>query len=345
MKNIDIEKIELLHDFIVESARIVTVSHTHPDGDALGSSLAMNGWLSSLGKDVVSLFPDSVSDNIGFVPEGERILIHSENPEAVADAVAAADLIVCLDFNSFSRTEAMAGILAGAECRKVLVDHHIGPDCDSFDVCISETEVSSASELLYHVLMLMPEVGGDASRLPASSARALMIGMTTDTNNFSNSTYPSTLQMASELLAAGVDREEILSHILQEYRENRLRLLGHLLKDVMTITEDNVAYMVLDAGMLEKYDVREGDTEGLVNMPLTIGRVRMSIMLKQDNGHFRVSIRSKKGTSANRCAKLYFNGGGHEQAAGGKLFFPGDIADSRDAAAYIETKTSEFFKG
>jgi phosphoesterase RecJ-like protein len=128
--------------------------------------------------------------------------------------------------------------------------------------------------------------------------------------------------MASTLLAAGVDRDYILDKLFNQYGENRLRLMGHTMKDLLTITEDGAAYMILDKKTLDEYHIKDGDTEGFVNMPLSIAGVRMSLLLKEDTERIRVSIRSKKGTSANRCARLYFNGGGHENAAGGRLEIP-----------------------
>jgi phosphoesterase RecJ-like protein len=151
-----------------------------------------------------------------------------------------------------------------------------------------------------------------------------MTGMTTDTNNFANSVYPSTLIMASTLLAVGVDRDYILSRLYNQYSESRLRLMGHMMKDLLRITEDGAAYIILDLKTQREYDIKEGDTEGFVNMPLSVADVRMSLLLKEDVDRIRVSIRSKKGTSANRCARLHFNGGGHENAAGGRLSIPID---------------------
>ena len=166
-----------------------------------------------------------------------------------------------------------------------------------------------------------------------------MTGMTTDTNNFANSVYPSTLGMASSLLAAGVDRDNILSELYNRHSENRLRLMGHMMKDLMKITDDGVAYIVLDTETMRNYKVQDGDTEGFVNMPLSIGKVRMSLLLKEEEDRIRVSIRSKKGTSANRCARMFFNGGGHENAAGGRLNKPGDVATIAEVPEYIEKYT------
>lgn len=190
--------------------------------------------------------------------------------------------------------------------------------------------------------MAMPQTGGDAARLPKLSATALLTGMTTDTNNFANSTYPSTLRMASALLEAGTDRDAILYNLYNRHSENRLRLMGHVMKDLLTITPDGVAYIVLDRKTQMEYHVEDGDTEGFVNMPLSIASVKMSLLLKEDGERVRVSVRSKRGISANICARMHFNGGGHENAAGGRLHIPGDIADVTQAAAYVERHTHIF---
>ena len=151
--------------------------------------------------------------------------------------------------------------------------------------------------------------------------------------------------MASGLLAAGVDRDGILQKLFNEYRENRLRIMGWLLYENMRITDAGVAYMIITSDTAERFGIREGETEGFVNMPLAIGRVKMSILLKIDgNGYFRVSVRSKKGYSSNLCATRYFHGGGHENASGGRLFFPQDIPSPDEAAGYVERVTGELFK-
>ena len=134
----------------------------------------------------------------------------------------------------------------------------------------------------------------------------------------------------------------IISRLYNQYKENRLRIMGLAMKDLMKITPDGVAYIVLDAKTLKEYEIEEGDTEGFVNMPLAIAKVRMSILVKEDDGRLRVSIRSKKGTSANRCSKLHFNGGGHENAAGGRLNVPEDVKSISEVGEYIEKHTHIF---
>lgn len=347
MQDINSQNIKKLDGLLADASETVIVSHMKPDGDATGSSLAMYSFLRTEGKAAKIVLPDRYPSNLDFLTDGDSrndIIIHEENPQEAEKAIAAADLIICLDFNAFHRTDKLEDALASSKAPKVLIDHHLNPDRSCFDVSFSETEVSSASELLFHVLMAMPQTDSDPRRLPATAVNALMTGMTTDTNNFANSVYPSTLRMASGLLEAGADRDMILSNLYNMFGESRLRLLGHMLKDLMTITGDGVAYIVLDKETQERYGVTEGDTEGFVNMPLSIRDVRMSMLLKEDRDRIRVSIRSKKGVSANRCAREHFNGGGHENAAGGRLLVPQDIEGIAMAAQYIEKHTHTFFE-
>lgn len=346
MTELNITDIRRFESLIQKASDCVIVTHMKPDGDAMGSSIAMYHFLKSAGKENVKIvLPDPYPGHLGFLVSEDTakdILTHLESPAEAAAAIKAGDLIICLDFNAFHRTDGLEDPLKESRASKILVDHHLSPDSEQFDVVFSETEISSASELLYQVLMRTASICGKADRLPEESATALMTGMTTDTNNFANSTYPSTLNMASDLLSAGVDRDRIINELYNKQRENRVRLMGHVLKDLLTITEDGVAYIVLDSDTQKKYDIREGETEGFVNIPLSISNVRMSFLLKEDGEKVRVSIRSRKGTSANRCARLYFNGGGHENAAGGKLFIPKDINDISEAGDYIARHTHTF---
>ena len=344
---IDATKINLLADLMDSASKVAIVTHMKPDGDAMGSSLAMLRFMRAFSNaDSRIVLNDRYPANLSFMvahDEVQNILIFSEDSNSAISWIIGADLIICLDFNAFHRTENLERALVEATGKKVLIDHHLHPDLQHFDIAFTTPEISSASELLFHILKAMPQCNGSAAALPLMAAEALMTGMTTDTNNFNNSVYPSTFNMASELIAMGVDRDQILFHLFNQFGENRLRLLGEMLKDLLTITSDGVAYMVLDRSRLEKYHVDEGDTEGFVNMPLSIKDVRMSLLLKEDGDRVRVSIRSKKGTSANRCAREHFNGGGHENAAGGRLYMPQDISNICEAGEYIERHTYIFF--
>lgn len=359
-----------LQALIDGASRVSVLGHTHPDGDALGCTGALTLFLrDSCGKDAVLVLPDPPPDNLRFIlPSSCPLLCGDTEPEAAAARLGESDLIFLLDCNGFSRTEALEPYLTASTARKVLIDHHLNPQRESFDLVFSTPDISSASELLYWVLKALDDLppmpkgnapegtsafssvtgGASPSAISAGASAVavgtcLLAGMTTDTNNFANSVYPSTFRMASELIAAGVDRDALLQRLYNSYRENRVRLFGHMQERELRILGD-AACMILTKELQQRFDVREGETEGLVNVPLTIADVRLSIFLKEDDGHFRVSIRSRKGTSAQQLALQYFHGGGHENAAGGKLFIGEDIPCAADAAAYVDNALKSFLR-
>ena len=307
------EKIDAFRKLLGNARKVALAGHIHPDGDAIGCVTALALYLErELGKEVVCMFPDALPQSLEF----------AKNPSLryLWGNTEASDLIVLMDSNAFSRTGLLEQTLARAAVPKVLIDHHLNPDTDSFNLVFSTPDISSASELTFWILKALGwdlndrEIGG-----------ALLAGMTTDTNNFANSVFPSTFTMASELIAAGVDRDAILRDIYFSYRENRVRLMGYMQHEGLKILPEGASYMILTKEIQKRFDFREGESEGLVNIPLSIKDVRLSLLLKEDDDHYRVSLRSKKGTSAQRCAMTFFNGGGHENAAGGKLFPERDL--------------------
>ena len=336
LSSVDIRRLET---FFAEAERVCIVVHTHPDGDALGSGAALLAYLGGCrGLQASLLLPDPPGAYLAFLLPEKDVLTLPGDAAPARKRLDECDLLVCLDMNGFSRAGDLEADLHACKARKVLIDHHLNPDLPSFDLVFSQERISSASELLYQVLQAL---GGE---LPLPVLTPLMAGMTTDTNNFANSVYPSTLQMASELLAAGVDRDALLDRLYHRYRENRLRAMGAYLDELLHITPDGVAYAVLDRSFLERFSLQEGETEGFVNLPLGIDGVRLSVFLREADGHFRVSLRSKRGVQASRLAAEAFHGGGHECAAGGKLYFPEDISAPDRAADYIETRTARFMR-
>ncbi|MBQ9462567.1 MAG: DHH family phosphoesterase [Bacteroidales bacterium] len=336
------KKTALLSSWIDEAAIITTVSHGRPDGDAAGSSAAMAGYLSACrGKDAEVLLPGPLPESAAFILDGTT---NTTDRGDAALRLQRTDLLICLDFNTISRTEELEDLIRAYPGRKVLIDHHEDPEPDSFDLCFSDTRVSSTCELLYRILLAMPDINGDAGRIPAPSARALMAGMTTDTNNFANSVFPGTLRMASELLAAGVDRDDIIDKLYHSERPNRLAAMGDMLSERMKLLPCGAAVTVLPQAFYDRHGLQDGETEGFVNMPLAIKGIRLSVLAREDGPLFRVSIRSRRGTSARLLAKADFHGGGHEQASGGKILIPDDIPSPDSAEKYICDITARFLQ-
>lgn len=332
------ENIQTLEQWIARAASPVVLGHTHPDGDALGATAALALYLRGLGKDAAVVFPDSPADNLRFIlPAHVPCLFQDTDPDAAVQRIRQADLIFLVDANAFSRIEGLQDAASASSAPKVLMDHHLNPDLDSFGLAFTTPNISSASEVVYWILKELLE------EAPSSSMwDSLMIGMTTDTNNFANSVFPSTFRMASELIEAGVDRDALLQQIYWSYRENRVRLMGYMQSEELHVLPNGTAYMILTKDIQERFDMLDGESEGLVNVPLAIKKVKLSVLLKEDDGHFRVSARSKKGTSAQQLARQYFHGGGHENAAGGKLFIGQDIASAQAAPAYVEQVLKAF---
>ena len=362
------ENIQTLQQWMAQATRPVVLGHTHPDGDALGATAALALYLRSLGKDAACVFPDSPADNLRFIlPQSVPCFFQDKEADAAVRRIREADLVFLVDANAFNRIEGLQDVAAASKAPKVLMDHHLNPDTASFGLVFSTPDISSASEVVFWVLKSLgegivsptvasrplpssmgpsllsgrgwPEVVGTT---PSPIWNSLMVGMTTDTNNFANSVFPSTFRMASELIEAGVDRDALLQQIYWCYRENRVRLMGYMQSSELHVLPGGTAYMILTRDIQRRFDMLDGESEGLVNVPLAIKKVKLSLLLKEDDGHFRVSVRSKKGTSAQQLARQYFHGGGHENAAGGKLFIGQDIPSAQDAPAYVEQVLKEF---
>ena len=327
----------LLESLLSESREIVLVGHFNPDGDAVGSVTAAYHYLKARGKQPRIILPSPYPESMAFLePEDprERIVICERDPELARRLVSGADLLVCLDLNRLSRTEYLEQDILQSKARKVLIDHHIAAETDRFDLAVSTIDVSSTCELLFWTLMAMPDIAGDPDRIPLRCAESLYVGMMTDTNNFSNSVFPGTFEMASRLIARGVNKEALQEKVLSCYSVSRTRLMGHMVKDKMKVLpKHQAAYMLLSNKEKDRYHFLPGDSEGFVNLPLAIRDVRISALFTEniDGKYIRVSLRSKSEINVNRFAIRFFNGGGHRNAAGGRLYMP-----LEDVPAYFE---------
>ena len=344
MGTMDGLKLQALDLMFGKGSRIGLTVHIHPDGDALGSSVALMRYLRGFrGKEVLLFLPDDFPGNLGFIAGEERYIVASASPEEASARLASCDLLVCLDHNSPGRTGVLEAALRSSSAPKVLIDHHLDPEADFYDLVFSDTGVSSTCELLYDILSAMPDISA-AGKFPVELGTPLMAGMTTDTNNFANSVFPGTFRMASALLAAGVDRDGILFMLYNQYGENRFRAMGCFLGEKLKLLPGGIAYAVFYRRDEERFSLADGDTEGFVNMPLGIAGVRMSIFLKEDDGFFRVSVRSTGDCPSSEFARRFFHGGGHFHASGGRLHFPEDIASPSSAETYIETSAARFLQ-
>ena len=326
-----------LEAILREAQDIALVGHFNPDGDALGSVTAAYHYLKARGKRPRIILPSPYPENMSFLePEDpqDRMVICEKDMPAARALIAGADAVICLDLNRLARTEYLEEDILAAPGKKVLIDHHIPAELDRFDVALSTVEVSSTCELLFRILLDLPDIAGEPARLGLRCAESLYVGMMTDTNNFSNSVFPGTFEMAGRLMAVGVDKEGLQEKVLSCYSVSRTRLMGHMVKDKMKVLPKyKAAYMLLSNKEKERYHFQPGDSEGFVNLPLAISTVQVSAFFTEnaDGKYVRVSLRSKGNIDVNRFAIRFFNGGGHRNAAGGRLYMPLD-----DVPAYFE---------
>lgn len=299
--------------------RIVVVSHTNPDGDAVGSSLAWAEVLRSLGHEVLCVVPNKYPYFLDWMPGIDEVVIFKTDAEGRAcQAIEAADVIFCLDFNAISRLEILSEtIAANTTARRVLIDHHLQPD-EGFDIAFSHPESSSTCYLVYRLVEAL--YGREA--ITRRMAELLYVGMMTDTGNFAFSHLtPDLFRAVADLVEKGISIPEIHNNVYNAYTEGRARLFGYAINRKMELIEDGtVAYMSLKENEMRRFQFQQGDSEGFVNYALTIRKVKMSAMFLAHRKFIRISLRSRGDVDVNLFARRYFNGGGHKNAAGGKSY-------------------------
>ena len=317
---LDEQAILRLNDLLREAGRrIVIVSHTNPDGDAVGSSLAWAEILRGMGHRVLCVVPNKSPYFLDWMTGIEEVVVYKTDTEGrAARAVEEADLIFCLDFNAISRLENLSDVIeSNTTARRVLIDHHLAPD-PGFELMFSHPDASSTSFIVYKIIERLCGTGA----ITPAMAEAMYVGMMTDTGNFSFSFLTPDLYRAVAVLAeTGIDLPQIHNNVYNAFTEGRARLFGYAINRKMEIIQDGtVAYMSLLESEMRRFQFQQGDSEGFVNYALTIKKVKMSAMFVAHRKFIRISLRSRGDVDVNLFARKYFNGGGHRNAAGGKSF-------------------------
>jgi phosphoesterase RecJ-like protein len=300
---------------IQDSKNLVVVPHVNPDGDAIGSCIALSRVLKNMGKTINIIIPNEFPEFLQWMDGIDDVLDYEKSPEEVNIAFQQADTLFCLDFNDFERAEGLKEHLTSFKGKKVVIDHHPGPVVQC-DLLISSTTVCSTGELLFRII----ENIGLLGYLDREAADAVFTGMMTDTGNFSyNASDPETYRIIAKLLEKGIDRDLIHSNVYHTFSEDRWRLVGHSLKDKMVILpEYRTGYISLSQKELEMFKFQPGDTEGLVNYPLMVKGIVFCVLFMEQDNQVKLSFRSKGDFSTNDFARKHFNGGGHINASGGK---------------------------
>lgn len=310
-------KVKAVRDLLQESERIVITCHMAPDGDAVGSSLGLLHTLANIGKEVRIVTPDRIPETLRFLPGAKDIVPYSKYTEFAGKLLNDADLIFCLDFNALYRVDRMKDALEQSKAKKILVDHHESPQ-DFTDVAISHPDQSSTSMLLFRLLCRLELF----NMIDRKAATCIYTGMMTDTGNFSyNCSDPELYIVVAELLKKGADKERLYRALFNTYSENCLRLNAYAILNRMEVyPEDGAALIVLSRDELNRYHYAKGDTEGLVNRPLSIPGIHYSAFLREEADMVKVSMRSVGDFPVNILCKEYFGGGGHLNASGGEFY-------------------------
>jgi phosphoesterase RecJ-like protein len=310
-------KIEELLNLIKTSSAITLVTHVNPDGDAIGSITALNSFLRERDIKSTMIVPNHFPDFLKWIKGCENILVYFNQKDRCEKALKNSDLLLCCDFNKLSRLDALGDFIGTLEIKKALIDHHIGADEHDFDLLLSKVPISSTSEIIYHIIKQITGRKHVSKRI----AESLYTGIMTDTGAFTHSCTSGLFRVVANLMDCGINREKIHSAVYNSFSVNRMRLMGYCIEKMKVLPEYRTAYISLTREELERFEFEPGDTEGFVNIPLSIKNIVLSVFFTESRDNYiKLSLRSAGEFSVDDMARKYFKGGGHKNASGGKSF-------------------------
>jgi len=366
---LDANKIAASRALIEQAQKIVIHTHMAPDGDAMGSALALYHFVKgesqepsavssqhSVQRSVCVIVPNAFPAFFNWMPGADEILIYEKQSAQCNALIAEADLFLCTDFNDPKRIGPIGEKMLQNPAPKILIDHHIMDSRQPDQTCISQEPRPKSQEPIWEVVFSFPEtcssceivydflkaVSGQLSAVSLQIATCIYTGLMTDTGNFSfNSTNCELYEIIADLIRAGIKKDEIYNAVFNQYSTDRLRLMGYALYRKMRIyPEHHLSLITLSADELDRYHYQVGDTEGLVNMPLQIADVYYSVYMREERPkpgtpkpRIRISFRSQGDRPVNVWASEVFHGGGHMNASGGEIF------GSLDQAVQLFEKT------
>ena len=295
---------------------VVITFHQKPDADAMGSGLGLYNFLIQFGHKVTVISPTNWPGFLSWMPGAKKVLDFEMQNEKAVNALKGAEWLFCLDFNILNRTKNMEPVIENLSCTKILIDHHQQPQTESFDYGLSDTNKSSTAEMIFDFIIN----SGHAEKINTEVSECLYAGVMTDTGSFRfNSTSANVHKMVARLKESGLNHSQVHENLFDNFLEGRFRFFGNTLLNRMEIFyEYNTALITIPQKDLIKFNVKTGDTEGLVNFPLSIKGIRLAAVVIDRGDERKSSFRSKGGFDVNTFARKYFNGGGHFNAAGGK---------------------------
>ncbi len=304
-----------LHQLVRQPANVVIVTHKNPDGDALGSSLALAAVLTKLRHTVKVVLPNDFPPLFNFLPGIDDAIIGEMNPTEAVEAFEKADVIFCLDFNSLDRIDRFGLDVMASKATKILIDHHIDPEPFA-DHIISETSASSTAELVYDFLV---DVKLD-QYIDVPIAEAIYTGILMDTGSFRYATNERVFEVAAALKRLGMDDYLLQIRLFNSMTEKQLKLLGHCLANRMELmTEYHTGIIWLDRADYKNWSIGRGDTEGIVNYVLLVRNMKMAVFISEQQNVTKLSFRSKGSVNVQEICSKYFGGGGHKNASGGAM--------------------------
>lgn len=309
------QPIEKIREIIRKKEPVVLISHLNPDGDGVGSALALALFLRKNNVPVNVIIPNKVPEFLSWLPGFEMVSIFQEKKRQCRKLLKEAITVILVDFNDPERTGNLKADLLASHAFKILIDHHQRPE-EFTDMVLSEPWRGSVGEMIY---LLLTGVDG-AGALDRDIATCLYVAIMTDTGNFRYaSSYSEIFNIVGALVDNGIDKNQIYSNIYDSYSEKRMKMMGYCMSEKLVVLKElNAAYIYLDQQELERFDHQVGDTEGFVNIPFSIKGIRLSAFLIEKKTNVKISFRSKGNVSVDRIASEHFNGGGHINAAGGE---------------------------
>ena len=295
---------------------IVIVPHKGPDGDAMGSTLALMHFLKDKGHNANVIAPNEYPNFLKWLPGNDQVIIYDESKKLADDIIEKAEIIFTLDFNDLSRCGDMQQALEASDATFIMIDHHQEP-ANYADYTYSDTSMSSTCEMVYHFIERLRA----KNKITPEIASCLYTGIMTDTGSFRfSSTTPNTHRVVADLIEKGAENSKIHQDVFDTNSESRLQLLGVALQNLKVNRQFRTAYITISQEELDAHNFKKGDTEGFVNYGLSLdGIVFAAIFIEnKQEGIIKISFRSKGDFSVNTFARAHFNGGGHNNAAGGR---------------------------
>ncbi|UAM99262.1 bifunctional oligoribonuclease/PAP phosphatase NrnA [Polaribacter litorisediminis] len=307
---------EALKSFLEEPRNIVIIGHRNPDGDAIGSALALKHYLDKKGHLATVVMPNEYPYFLHWLPGSETTYKFDRQNSQSKKAIDHSDLIFLLDFNTLHRVGYdMKNTLDAYPNDFAMIDHHQQPDEVTY--MYSDTEICSTCQMLYQFI----DMNHDLELIDATIATCLYTGIMTDTGSFRfKSTTSKTHRIVADLIDKGAKNDRIHNNVYDANSYNRLLLLGQALSNLQILPSFKTAYITLTCEEKKRFDFQKGDTEGIVNYALSLKGIIFAAIFIEDSEQqiIKISFRSKGDFSVNKFSRNHFEGGGHDNAAGGK---------------------------